>query len=149
MEMGGFFETTKFGNLSYADKKKWWEIEERLAKCYTQLDLEALMIEYHLNEAGKKLFLNWLSEQNEITRWQALKNNSIYYDHITQLKQAFPQKNLGYDSWDEALAHILKGRVMVNSSDNGENTIQNYSSTYIGATPTPTPLPTPMPANGR
>lgn len=150
MEMGGFFASRKFDSLSYEDKQKWWDIEESLALCETQLDLEVLMIEYYLKtDIQKDAFYSWLYQQNESTRWQTLKNNATYYDTITRLKKAFPQKNLSYSSWDEAMAHILKGRVIVNSSDNGENMIQNYSSTQIGATPTPTPLPTPKPAGSR
>ncbi|MBR6157538.1 MAG: hypothetical protein IKQ27_11315, partial [Lachnospiraceae bacterium] len=150
MAMGGFFTSKNFDSLSYADKKLWWEIEAKLALCETQLDLEALMIEYHLkNDKERDAFYVWLYQQNESTRWQALKNNATYYETITQQKRAFPQKNLGYSTWDEALGHILKGRVIVNSSDNGENQMQNYSSTQIGATPTPTPLPTPKPAGSR
>ena len=150
MAMGGFFTSKNFDSLSYADKKLWWEIEAKLALCETQLDLEALMIEYHLkNDKERDAFYVWLYQQNESTRWQALKNNATYYETITQQKRAFPQKNLGYSTWDEALGHILKGRVIVNSSDNGENQMQSYSSTQIGATPTPTPLPTPKPAGSR
>ena len=54
MTLGDFFKQSEFDNLSYEKKLLWWEIEKKVDECYTTVDLETVMLAYHLSGTDPK-----------------------------------------------------------------------------------------------